>query len=185
MFEKYAYILTFPLFLTLDMPDHDITIHTSIRILYIGIRSRYKTVPHPATRLQNDLDLDWYTRPDPSLPNLIDLNYLLFSGLWFKRSPPDHTLSLANTWHTRGTVHCTSNPRVNSTPCQLCPGYFGPLVSCCIFGCSACIFGWGSTLFFSCRYSGCWCVEIPSVEYECIMAVFTISLGQSKFRLFL
>ena len=101
------------------------TIHTSIRILYIGIRSRYKIVPHPTIRLENGADLDQYTRPDPPLPNLIILYYLFFFGLRFTPPPTDHTLSSANTWHAHGTVHCTLNPRVNFFTLQVCPGYIG------------------------------------------------------------
>ena len=51
------------------------TIHT-IRILYVGIWSTYKTMPSPAIRLQNGVDPDQYIYTDPSLP-IIYLLYII------------------------------------------------------------------------------------------------------------
>ena len=99
------------------------SIHT-IWILLIGIRSRYnKPVPHLAILLQNGVDVDWYTRLDPSLLNLIILYYLLFSSLQFTPPPPDHSLSSANTNNQVVTIHNNAQYRKKALCCQIhsCP----------------------------------------------------------------
>ena len=79
------------------------SIHT-IWILYICIRSRYKTMPSPAIQIQNGVDPDQYIYPDPLLPNTI---YLLTIIRLLVHTSGLYSLPLANNTHInmRGHIH--------------------------------------------------------------------------------